>query len=285
MIYGLTTAFAWGFANFFSKGYATRHGVFATLAGTQIGCLCLILAWSLISGHPPLSTITVPVLPALAAATLTNAAALIALIAAFRFGRASLAAPLCGCYAVVATGLALLTGTDSSSWAVIGVLSLAFAGTVIVLSCGARSSDSAYDDRMAAKLALFSAAAGGSSIWIADAHVLPRMGTLDLLLADSIILGAIALIVAGRLGKVMPRDISGWMTLILIVTLTLTGGASYMYGLTSSAVGLVSVISSASAAVTAFAGIAALKERPRAPQLFGGILILSAIPLLAFTTG
>jgi len=279
MLFGLLTALCWGAADFLIKLLGSRLSLRASIVWAQGMSAAVVLAAMVAIGHVPFAALERAVLPFLAAAAFANAVGNGLLYAAFQNGRVAVVAPLIGSYAIVATLLGILAGTEALSLPLGAILAAIGGGALLVMCEGGGAAG--LRPRVGALAAGSSALASGVSIWVAAAYVLPTVPVTDLLLANFGLLALCALVWPTRDGLAVPGDRRTWGVILGIAISTAAGYGAYNTGLATGGIAVVSILSTLSSAVTLLLAMVTLGERVSGVQRIGLAIVLVGLPVLA----
>jgi drug/metabolite transporter (DMT)-like permease len=279
MMLGLLTALFWGGADFLIRLLGARISLRSSLVWTQGIAAATMLCASLVNGHVPYAGLDPSALPMLATAAVASAAGLGLVFLAFQNGRVAVVAPLTGSYAIVATLIGLVTGTEA--------LSIPLLAAILFISLGASlvmfhdEEGSGRRPGIGATAALGSALASGIAIWLTVTFLLPRVAVTDILLTNFTLLALAALFWGRWPGIGLPADGATWLLIGGIAIGTVAGYGAYNVGLSRNGIAVVSVLSTLSSAVTVFLAATIAKEKVGRAQRLGIAIIILGLPLLA----
>jgi drug/metabolite transporter (DMT)-like permease len=279
MVLGLLTALFWGGSDFLIRLLERRIPLRSALLWTQGSASVAMLGVSLASGHLPYAGLDPSILPMLVVTAAASAVGLGLIFFAFQNGRVAVVAPLTGSYAIVATLIGLLTGTEALSAPLLGSILLISLGALLVMM----HDEEGHGHRpgVGATAALASALVSGIAIWLTVAFLLPKVAVTDILLTNFALLALAALLWGAP--KAIRRPADGATSLLLagIAIGTVAGYGAYNTGLSRNGIAVVSVLSTLSSAITVFLGAVVAKEKVGRVQRLGIAIIVLGLPLLA----
>lgn len=275
---GLLSALGFGTADYLA-GHSTRLvGVRRTALFTQTASwlvLSLILAPGGVAFAEPANA-GVWTWAAALLSVILNLAGSLALLRAFAIGRASLIAPLVATYAVVTTVLDLVSGASISRFRLLGI-GICLLGAPLAAAKADDPDSSGRDGVLAAAAAALSFGVG---FWIQGRFVIPIVGALPLLWmlfgTGAVFMASILLV--HRAPLLPPR--AALPVLALQTFANLVGYASFVVGMATGAVALVTVLSTLAAAVTALLGLSLRGERLSPLQTVGVVIVVAGVLLL-----
>ncbi|MDB5717273.1 MAG: eamA-like transporter family protein [Sphingomonas bacterium] len=279
MIFGLTTAIFWGVADFLIKLLGPRLPLRASLFWSQGLAAAFMLGAILAAGRWPFADVAPAAVPMLATAAVANAVALGLLFFAFQNGRAAVVAPLIGSYAIVATVIGLVTGTEAVTLPLLAALATISIGALLVMFHDEEGGG--LRPAAGAVAALASAVASGLTIWLTATFVLPVVAVPDVLLTNFALLTFAAWLWPGAAAVAPPRDRATWLIVIGIAIGMVAGYGLYNLGLARDGIALVSVLSTLSSAVTVLLAALIAREGVQTVQRAGIAIVLLGLPLLA----
>lgn len=279
MVFGLLTALCWGAADFLIRVLGARLSVRASIVWAQGLSALIVLAAMLAGGVLPFAGLDRFVLLLLLVAALANAVGQGLLYAAFQHGRVAVVAPLVGAYAIVATGIGVVAGTEILSLPLFATLALIGIGALLVMF--EAGGGAGIKPRVGALAAAASAVCNGVSIWWVTVYVLPHVAMPDVIFANFAVLTLCALAWPGGERLVTPGGGRTWAVVAGIAVGTVAGYAAYNTGLRTGGIAVVSVLSTLSSGVTLLLARLTLGEKVHGAQRIGLLLVILGLPLLA----
>ncbi|MFO2466171.1 DMT family transporter [Pseudomonas sp. 15FMM2] len=281
VLMGLLAALLWGGTDFLVGLNARAVGVkravyFGQALGFVIMSLLLVIFPALL-----LKSLAAPMsvwLLGITAALLTVSGAL-ALSKAFSLGKAAIVAPLVTSYGVVTTLLSWASG-EHISLLQLGCIALCVVG-VILSSLYKDDGIPHHNPNHAIAYAMLAALLYGTSFWVQGRYTLPALGPVSMLWLGYLVgLCVLVLMVLKVKDGLKIPPLKNCTALTGASLMNLGGFSAFSWGAMVGSVSVVTVISTLSGGIAAILGYVFFKERLRAVQVLGVVLVLMGAVVL-----
>ncbi len=288
LILGLTAALCWGLSDFVARFVSRRIGAYRALLFMQLIGFAGLSVYLLATGGFSRTAISDwhPWMLAFLAGSLNTIGSL-ALYFAFEFGVLTVVAPISSSYPAITVVLALLSGEHIRALNVAGLF-LTLVG--LLLAATSFSASPGTPQQQASPHSWFSKGVGwaivslisfGIMFWFLGFHVLPFLGAgLSVWVIRLATCSMLLLAAAPSRQSIRPPSGSVWWLLVIMGLMDTTAYTANNAGLQSGPVSIITVVASLYGAVTVLLSSIFLRERLKATQWLGVVLIFAGIVLV-----
>ncbi len=286
MIFGLTTAVAWGLSDLLAAVVGRRIGSFRTLIIAQVTGLVLCLAWW-VAARPPIGRLDAGAVAALAAAGALAAAAYVALYRGLELGPVALVSPIVSAYAAGPVILAVVVLHEHLSALGAGGAATTLAGAVLACTNPHALRSGRPRARTGIPHAILAMAgfAIGAFVIAAFARPLGWFAPVALSRTAGLVTLASAPLIVPRLTAARADSPSRGALLLAAAVGALDIGGVAIFA-RASQLGLVALVAAVSATfplIPVLGGVALFGERLARSQVVGVALVIGGLVLLGVT--
>ncbi len=288
LILGLTAALCWGLSDFVARFVSRRIGAYRALLFMQLIGFAGLSVYLLATGGFSRTAISDwhPWMLAFLAGSLNTIGSL-ALYFAFEFGVLTVVAPISSSYPAITVVLALLSGEHIRALNVAGLF-LTLVGLVLAATSFSHAPGTPQQQgnphswfSKGVGWAIVSLISFGIMFWFLGFHVLPFLGAgLSVWVIRLATCSMLLLAAAPAHQSIRPPSGSVWWLLAIMGLMDTTAYTANNAGLQSGPVSIITVVASLYGAVTVLLSSIFLRERLKATQWLGVVLIFTGIVLV-----